>query len=249
MALVGKGGVGKSTIAGTLARVLARTGRPVLALDVDTMPGLAISIGLADAPDAGMPEELGTRRKGRGWVMRRRFAARTLVERYAIDAPDGVRFLQLGKLPSQVKPGSTTAFRHVVEHFREAGWSIVGDLAAGTRQGFFGWASFASVVAIVMEPTRPSVLSARRLRRLADVVPGAAIGLVINRVTDEPQARALAEEVDLPVWGAIPSDERVGAAERSGAAVIDAAADSPVVAAVERLVPALLAAQEASDRS
>ena len=47
VALVGKGGAGKSVIAGTLARILARRGHRVLALDVDTLPGLALSLGLA----------------------------------------------------------------------------------------------------------------------------------------------------------------------------------------------------------
>ena len=41
VAFVGKGGSGKSTIAGTIARLLARDGDNVLALDVDTLPGLA----------------------------------------------------------------------------------------------------------------------------------------------------------------------------------------------------------------
>ncbi len=55
LALVGKGGSGKSVVAGTIARLLAREGRQVLALDLDTLPGLAFSIGLGPVPDAGLP--------------------------------------------------------------------------------------------------------------------------------------------------------------------------------------------------
>ncbi len=153
VAFVGKGGSGKSTIAGTVARLLARQGEPVLALDVDTMPGLAYSIGLGRIGDAGMPDELGERREGNGWVLREEESAEALVDRYALEAPDGIRFLQLGKLPGHVRPGSTTAFRHVVDTFRRPGWSVVGDLAAGTRQGFYGWAGHASLVAVVVEPS------------------------------------------------------------------------------------------------
>ena len=43
---VGKGGAGKSVIAGTFARALARRGTPVLAVDSDPLPGLAFSLGL-----------------------------------------------------------------------------------------------------------------------------------------------------------------------------------------------------------
>lgn len=46
IALAGKGGAGRSAFAGTLARTLARRGHFVLTLDVDTLPGLAFSLGL-----------------------------------------------------------------------------------------------------------------------------------------------------------------------------------------------------------
>ena len=40
LAFVGKGGAGKSTLAGTFARLLGRAGEPVLALDSDPLPGM-----------------------------------------------------------------------------------------------------------------------------------------------------------------------------------------------------------------
>ncbi|MDQ6823553.1 MAG: cobyrinic acid a,c-diamide synthase, partial [Candidatus Eremiobacteraeota bacterium] len=52
IAFIGKGGNGKSTIAGTVARLLGRAGDNVLALDVDTLPGLSVSLGLQNAPDS-----------------------------------------------------------------------------------------------------------------------------------------------------------------------------------------------------
>ena len=45
-AIAGKGGTGKTTIAGTLARAMARTGREVLAIDADTNPNLASVLGI-----------------------------------------------------------------------------------------------------------------------------------------------------------------------------------------------------------
>ncbi len=63
IATVGKGSAGKSPIAGTLA------------LDVDTMPGLVLSLGmnLGAVGDAGLPEDLGERQEGRGWVLKEEF--------------------------------------------------------------------------------------------------------------------------------------------------------------------------------
>ena len=46
LAVLGKGGVGKTTFSAVLARVMARKGFEVIALDCDTNPTLGISLGL-----------------------------------------------------------------------------------------------------------------------------------------------------------------------------------------------------------
>jgi CO dehydrogenase maturation factor len=46
IAVAAKGGSGKTTLAGTLARVLGRRGQTVLAIDADSNPNLAITLGL-----------------------------------------------------------------------------------------------------------------------------------------------------------------------------------------------------------
>jgi len=57
VAFVGKGGAGKSSLAGTFARVLTETGDRVLALDSDLMPGLAFSLGVPHV-DTGLPDDV-----------------------------------------------------------------------------------------------------------------------------------------------------------------------------------------------
>ena len=98
LAFVGKGGSGKSVICGTLARTLARRGHRVLALDVDTMPGLALSLGLPleVVGDSSLPEDLAERLPDKGWTLKEGVDVAALVETYAKVGPDGVRFLQLG---------------------------------------------------------------------------------------------------------------------------------------------------------
>ncbi len=49
VAIVGKGGSGKTTIAATLARVFAQAGNPVLAIDGDPNPNLGTALGV-EAP-------------------------------------------------------------------------------------------------------------------------------------------------------------------------------------------------------
>ena len=242
VAFAGKGGSGKSVIAGTVARLLARQGRPVLALDVDTLPGLSFSIGAGSgSSEAGLPADLAEKREGQGWVLKEEVSAEDLVDRHARDAPDGIRFLQLGKLPGHVNPGSVVAFRHVLKAFRRPGWSIVGDLAAGTRQAFAGWASFATRVALVVEPTAASRLTVKRLRQMAEAAPESVLGLVMNKVRDAGAADDLAADVGLPVWALVPYDEDVARAERGGRALVDAAERGPALAAIDGLVERLLA--------
>lgn len=46
LAVSGKGGSGKTTISGTIARLAARGGNSVLAIDADSNPNLALTLGL-----------------------------------------------------------------------------------------------------------------------------------------------------------------------------------------------------------
>ncbi|GAC1341774.1 MAG: carbon monoxide dehydrogenase accessory protein CooC [Candidatus Dormibacteria bacterium] len=230
VAFIGKGGSGKSVLAGTVCRLLARSGRPVLALDVDTMPGLALSLGGPDREarlPLGLAEVVETRR-GKHWRVLKGAGAAHLVDTYAVAAPDGVRLLELGKLPGRVEPASTVAFRHVMQRFRRPGWAVVADLAAGTRQPVFGWADFASVRLIVVEPSAKGLMTARRLT---------AVGthLIVNKVRSAAELEIVRRAIDLPVAASIPYDEGLAEAERDGRAPIDSAPGSPTVRACGEL--------------
>ncbi len=88
IAVVGKGGSGKTTTSAVLARTFARAGQSTLALDCDTNPNLGLSLGVGeeaterlvavrDAVDAGEEEHAAS--------------ADDLVQRFGVDGPDGVR--------------------------------------------------------------------------------------------------------------------------------------------------------------
>lgn len=88
VAVVGKGGSGKTTSAAILARTLARQGVRTIALDCDTNPNLGLSLGFGeertealiavrDAVDEGEEDHASS--------------ADELIARFGIDGPDGVR--------------------------------------------------------------------------------------------------------------------------------------------------------------
>lgn len=245
VALVGKGGAGKSAIAGSLARILARGGEPVLAVDSDPMPGLSLSLGLG-LVDAPIPDDAVTEKPegepGPRFRLRPGLSAVEAVRRYALDAPDGVRFLQFGKLRGHVAPmvRAQFAFRQILDELPAGSPSVVGDLPGGTRQPFFGWARYADTVLIVVEPTAKGLLSGRRLARLAlgEVAPR-RLAAVASKVADPADAQRVGARTGLEVLAAVPWDEELVRAERHGRALLDEAPDSAAVSVVASLAERL----------
>lgn len=248
VAFVGKGGAGKSVIAGTFCRLLARTAdRPVVAIDSDPMPGIAYSLGIPSADTflpATLVEEVGEE-PDTTWVLRDGLTPTEAVERHTAVGPDGVRLLQYGKLRGHVRSSgpSQQAFRVLVDGLEGTDWHLVGDLPGGTRQPFFGWGSFADVIVVVAEATPSSMLAARRMTNLARREDHAGIKLAIlaNKVVDPGDAERLGRFTGLRVIGSVPADPEVRAAERAGTPLLDVAPDSPAVEAIGSLLGTILA--------
>lgn len=241
VAFVGKGGAGKSSLAGTFARTLAASGERVLALDSDPMPGLAFSLGAAQS-DAGLPDDVVQEQQGRKgpgrFRLREGLTGAAAVEQYAISAADGVRFLQLGKArgPRWNNTRAHFAFQRVLDDLPGEGWSIVGDLPAGTRQPFMTWGRYARTFLVVVEPTPASLLTARRLARLAGSEQVPRVVAVANKVRTPADAEQVAERTGLRVVGAVPFDPAVGEADRLGRALLDHDPGGPAATAVGWLV-------------
>lgn len=247
VAFVGKGGAGKSAIAGVVARLLARHGNDVLAVDSDPLPGLSVSLGLG-VVDAAIPgdavEEKAEGESGPRFRLRNGLTAAAALDRYALPAPDGVRFLQFGKTRASGAPlmRSQWAFRQILDGLPPETPTIVGDLPGGTRQPFFGWAGYADTVVVVVPPTSAGLLSARRLAKLAstDAAPDRIVA-VVSQASDESDSERVRQRTGLDVVGSVPWDEQVLAAEREGRSVLDTAPDSPAVAALVALTERLAA--------
>ena len=253
LAVAGKGGSGKSVVSGTLARVLARRGHRVLAIDSDPMPGMAHSLGIPEPPVPPLLMQAAEKPEQGPWRLRPGIGPVTVTRRFTTPAPDGVRLLQLGKADTDgLAPvnGSVNAFLQTVRRMHEArslyDWAVVGDLPAGPRQPAAGFSPYARLYVVVVEPTSQSALTGRRVARIARGPLGADVLFVASKVTGPADRRLverlLGERVDVVV----PRDPAVGAAERRLAAVIDAAPRSEVVHAVQRLADIIEARMEAA---
>ncbi|HSF15157.1 MAG TPA: AAA family ATPase [Vicinamibacteria bacterium] len=103
IAIAGKGGTGKTTLAGTLARLIARTGREVWAIDADSNPNLAVTLGLQESSTSELipiprtilsesTDENGKRKLELG------MPAREVRDRFGMTGPDNVALLVMGKV-------------------------------------------------------------------------------------------------------------------------------------------------------
>ncbi len=233
VAVVGNGGAGKSMISGTLARLLARRGRKVLAVDLDPNPGLAWSLG-SEPTDAGLPDEfIAEVPKGLyGWGLAPDVNSIDILERVATESPDGVRYLSPGKIdrPNHLVSHSLGAVRQIVGE-ADSSWDVIGDLEAGTTTPYEGYSSFAQRLVLVVTPAWKSALAARRL---AGLFPGLPYIVVASKFTGESDHEGLAPDVR------IPFDRDVADAERRGLAPLDACPDSPVIGAIETLAGLLV---------
>lgn len=239
VAIVGKGGVGKTTIAGTLARILARRGRHVLALDLDPNPGLGWSLGLTPTEDSvppGVAEHTEGLPRPFAWKLAADTTPEAELERFAEPAPDGVTYLCPGKIlgASFLEEHSLFGVREIVRGLSSSGWDIVTDIDAATAVSCGRFLEFAETCYVVTTPQRASAITARRLQDLLIAWP---LTMLASMSQGEPDHAGLEPAVR------IPYDETVKEADRRGIPLIDAFPDSPVVAAMEQLAARLLAAE------
>ncbi len=103
IAVAGKGGSGKTTIAGTLARVLARSGREVWAIDADSTPNLAITLGLTRDQSAALtalPRSILDESKDAEGkrVLSLGQLPQSVVDQFGVSTPDDVKLLLMGRV-------------------------------------------------------------------------------------------------------------------------------------------------------
>lgn len=99
VAIVGKGGSGKTTLAATLSRLLARHGYPVLAIDSDPNPNLGIALGVSETGLKSLQSlphsvlERQTNAAGSSEVVGLAAPIEEIASEYGVTAPDGVKLL------------------------------------------------------------------------------------------------------------------------------------------------------------
>lgn len=234
IAVAGKGGSGKTTVSGTIARELGRSGHAVLALDADTNPMLGISLGVG-------PEEtyrlLAVRQGIDNGTVEHKESVEELMDDFATEAPDGVR-LVVALREALPDPGCVCCGitpQQLLGQLEGERRTIICDLEAGI--GAIVHKGQADLVLVVAEPTTKSIDVARRAAATASAQ--ADVIVVANRVRDEADLEAIEARLGDYEIVVIPEDPVIAEADREGRAPIDLDPEAPGVRALMALAERL----------
>ena len=223
IAVSGKGGTGKTFLAGTLTARFAAGGHPVIAIDADPSPNLALTLGLSPE-EAGkiVPiaenEQLIRLKTGTDYsgVFRLTFTVDDTIENHAVPTPSGAHLMVMGTVRSMGSGCTCPAhsvikalLRHLIVERNEV---VILDMEAGIEHLGRGTAEHVDEMLVVSDANRKSLEVAKTICRMAQDSAIRQVGLVGNRITgpsQEEAVRKFAEKNGIPVLAMIPFDPEV----------------------------------------
>ena len=247
IAVAGKGGVGKTTISGTLCRIFARQGKRVVAIDADPNPNLSMVLGLK--PGSPQPKPLSTDilervedEAGNKKIIVK-YPMKEVLAQYGQLAPDDVTLLMVGKpevAGSGCMCGSHTCVRELI-HSAMADTNddiTIVDMEASLEHMKRGTSQHVDVMLAVVEPYYRSLEAAARFADLAKDLGIKKIFVIANKVRNEEEEKAIRQfcaKMNLNLKLIVPFDEKVSDADLHGNSLIDHFSQSLVVDSLTKL--------------
>ena len=233
LAITGKGGVGKTTLASTLARLYADEGRTVLAADVDPDANLGLALGLSqEEVDSIVPiskmrtlveERTGATDANRFYKLNPYVA--DIPEKYSKDI-NGVKLLVMGTV--DVGGSGCVCPEHVMLKSILAALTfrkddvVIMDMEAGLEHLGRGTTESMDQFIVVIEPGARSVQTYRNVKRLAKDLGVKQVRVVANKVRDESDEAFVRETIPAEdLLGCIHYNPDVINADRQGKSPYD----------------------------
>ncbi|MCQ5376245.1 MAG: AAA family ATPase [Methanomassiliicoccales archaeon] len=253
IAVSGKGGVGKTTVAGILARLYGREGKEVLVLDADPASNLASAIGVPKeirekiVPISRMLDLIEERTGVRpgssyGGVFTINPKVDDITAKYAVEGKDGVKLLVLGTIN---KGGGgcfcpeSALLKNLIRHLvLQKNQYLIMDMEAGLEH--LGRASSRNmdVMLVVVEPGMRSLETACKIKELANQIGIQRIMAVLNKASSRSEKDVVEETLKksgLPLAATIPFNRMLIEADLKGISPLDVEGTEDVVSAVQEL--------------
>jgi CO dehydrogenase maturation factor len=249
IAVSGKGGVGKTTIAALLATALAQANRKVVAVDADPDSNLAACLGhprpeeirpLIELHDL-IEERTGVKPGTKGGMFKLNPRVDDIPDEYGVDI-GGVKVLVLGKLKQGGSgcycPENALLLSLTTHLFLDPDCDLILDMEAGIEHLTRGTVAAVDRLLIVVEPGRRSLETARRIMDLARDLGLAKVGVVLNKVSSPVDEEFVRDELgDVGLLASLPYSEQLRRLDREHRAV--AAANDGVGRAIDELLVSL----------
>jgi CO dehydrogenase maturation factor len=255
IAISGKGGVGKTTLASLLSKVFAEAGYSVIAIDADPNSNLAATLGIPNPDDitpisemsALIEERTGAKPGKTGSFFKVNPKVDDLPEKYSFKY-NGVRLMVMGR----IKQGGTGCYcpenallQALVTHLLLGRDEVViMDMEAGVEHLGRATARAVDRLIVVVEPGRRSVETARRIKKLAEEIGLHNIAAVGSKIRSQSERDFLTSSLpDFEFLGFLPYDQAIVDADLAGRPLFEA---SPkIVDEVRNIYKALLATAQA----
>jgi len=243
IAISGKGGVGKTTIMALLANQFKKQGKEVLIIDADPSPHMAPTIGIknidAIKPIADMTELLVERS---GKVQGSPFyqinpQVDDLLQKFMIEQ-DGIRLMVLGSIQTAeggcACPENTVLKRMLTKLLLSPSQVVLLDMEAGVEHLGRGTIAGVDHLLIVVIPSKSSVRTAQKIKKLAVDSGIPKISFVGNLVHDEDDAEFLQRSLGEIPAALFHDSSIIRKAERNGQPLTDMS--DQIMNAPEKLV-------------
>ena len=230
VAVSGKGGVGKTLIAGGLAHGFAERGLKTIGIDADSSPNLGLTLGLSAEETRKIvpisdnkPLVESKTSTGYSGVYNLNFSVDDIVKQYSIPTPLGVNLIVMGTVHSMgagCMCAPTAVIRALLRHLVvERNEAVVLDLEAGVEHIGRGTAQEVDALIIVADSNLKSLEIAKHIHDMANAAGMKHLYLVGNRVMNDIQKEAIqsfAAQNGLSILSFVPFDQKVIEADMLG---------------------------------